>query len=473
MDTSHKDYIGNLVEKAKNAQKIADSFTQEKVDELCEAIAYATTIPVFTEEAASMLQAESGMGIVSDKIAKMNVKIKGCYRDMKDEKSVGLIEVDEVKGLSVYAKPMGVIGAIIPITNGEATPVVKSLMAIKGRNAVILAPHPKAAKTNWMVTERIRSILEKYGAPADLVQAIEPEYVSVETSSELMRQVDFVLATGGTPMVRSAYSSGTPTIGVGTGNVVSIVDGTTDLEDVANLILKSKTFDNATSCSTENNIIVFEDCYDRFIEIMGAKGAYTVRDNSEDKRRLVRTMWPNTPADHDLNRHIVGRSAASIAELAGIYVPEGTRMIMVEENNGYGNEFPLTGEKLSPVAEIRRAKDFDDAIRQLESILDYQGLGHSCGIHTTDAKRVHAMGERIKVTKIVVNQAQSLANSGAWTNGYPMSMTVGCGTWGHNSVSHNVTWKDLINFTRVSRVIPSTEPADEELFSEKIRNSFQ
>jgi sulfoacetaldehyde dehydrogenase len=362
---------------------------------------------------------------------------------------------------------MGVIGAIIPVTNGEATPIFKAIAAIKGRNAIILAPHPKAAKTNIFVSNKIRETLKAYGAPEDLVIAIEPEFVSVETSGELMKQVDFVLATGGTPMVRSAYSSGTPTIGVGTGNVVTIVDGSTDMDKVADLILASKTFDNATSCSTENNIIVFETCYDAFVEAMAKKGAHTIKEDSADKDKIVKTLWPNTPVDHVLNRHIVAQPAAKIAELAGIEVPEGTKMIMVEENRGFGNEFPLTGEKLSPVAEIRKAKDFEDALQQMEAILDYQGLGHSCGIHTTDMEKAHVMGQRIKVCKVVVNQAQSLVNSGAWTCGYPMSMTLGCGTWGHNSISHNATWKDLLNFTYVSTPIPSTQPTDEELFDGK------
>lgn len=269
-------------------------------------------------------------------------------------------------------------------------------------------------------------------------------------------------------MVRAAYSSGTPTIGVGTGNVVTIVDGSTDLDNVADLILASKTFDNATSCSTENHIIVFESCYDAFVEAMAKKGGYTIKEDSPDKPKLVKTMWPNTPNDNVLNRDIVAKSPARIAELAGITVPEGTRIILVEENGGYGLEYPLTGEKLSPVAALRRAKDFEDALQQMEGILNYQGLGHSCGIHTTDENKLHIMGQRIKVCKVIMNMSQSLVNSGAWTCGYPMSMTLGCGTWGHNSISHNATWADLLNFTYVAKPIPSTQPTDEELFDNKV-----
>ena len=412
------------------------------------------------------------MGIAADKQAKMLNKVKGTYYQMKGKKSVGLVEADEKTGIEKYARPMGVIGAIIPVTNGEATPVVKSLMALKTRNAIILAPHPKAKNTNWAVTEMIREVLRKFDAPEDLVQAVHPDYVSIDTSAEIMRQVDFIVATGGTPMVRQAYSSGTPAIGVGTGNVVSIVDGTTNMDDVASLIIKSKTFDNATSCSAENTIIVFEETYDAFVEAMAKQGAYLIKENTEDKQKMLKTMWPESPENHTLNRHIIAQNAADIAKLADVKVPEGTKVIMVEENGGFSDEFPFAGEKLSPIAAVRKAKDFDDAIQQTLNILEYQGKGHSCGIHTTVDERVTRLAEVIPVCKVVVNAPQCLTNSGSWTSGLPMSLTLGCGTWGHNSISHNATWKDLLNFTYVSRPIPSYQPKDEDLFDEEIRNAF-
>ena len=473
MSVNYAEYVAGLVAKGHAAQKIAEGFTQEKVDQLTAAVAYALTQPDVALKFGEMLVEESGMGIPADKQAKMFGKVKGTYYQMKGQKSVGLVEVDEKMGMEKYAKPMGVIGAIIPVTNGEATPVVKSLMALKTRNAIILAPHPKARNTNWAVTELIRSVLKKFDAPEDLVQAIGPDYVSIETSAELMKQVDFILATGGTPMVRQAYSSGNPAIGVGTGNVVTIVDGTTNMDDVAALIVRSKTFDNATSCSTENNIIVLEECYDAFIEAMEKKGAVLFKEGSEEKAKLLKTIWPESPANHDLNRHIVAQPAAKIAEMAGIEVPEGTKMLMAEENGGYGNEFPFTGEKLSPVSGVRKAKDFDDAVEKMLNILEYQGKGHSCGIHTSIDERVTRLGDLVPVCKVCVNAPQSLTNSGSWTSGFPMSMTLGCGTWGHNSISHNATWKDLLNFTYVSRPIPSFQPKDEDLFDEEIRNAFK
>ncbi|HHU18341.1 MAG TPA: aldehyde dehydrogenase family protein [Clostridiales bacterium] len=472
MSINYTDYVATLVAKGHAAQKIAEGFTQEKVDQLTAAVAYALTQPDVALKFGEDLVKESGMGIAADKQAKMLNKVKGTYYQMKGKKSVGLVEADEKTGIEKYARPMGVIGAIIPVTNGEATPVVKSLMALKTRNAIILAPHPKAKNTNWAVTEMIREVLRKFDAPEDLVQSVHPDYVSIDTSAEIMRQVDFIVATGGTPMVRQAYSSGTPAIGVGTGNVVSIVDGTTNMDDVASLIIKSKTFDNATSCSAENTIIVFEETYDAFVEAMAKQGAYLIKENTEDKQKMLKTMWPESPENHTLNRHIIAQNAADIAKLADVKVPEGTKVIMVEENGGFSDEFPFAGEKLSPIAAVRKAKDFDDAIQQTLNILEYQGKGHSCGIHTTVDERVTRLAEVIPVCKVVVNAPQCLTNSGSWTSGLPMSLTLGCGTWGHNSISHNATWKDLLNFTYVSRPIPSYQPKDEDLFDEEIRNAF-
>jgi len=468
MSLNYSEYIKDLIAKGHAAQKIANGFDQEMVEKLTAAVAYQLTKPEVALRFGEMLVEESGMGVATDKQLKMYGKVKGSYFQMKGKPSVGLYAVDEAMGIETYAKPMGVIGALVPVTNGEATPVVKALMALKTRNAIILAPHPKARKSNFAVVEMIRETIVKMGAPADLVQAIDPEYVSIEASGILMKEVDFILATGGTPMVREAYSSGNPAIGVGTGNVVTIVDGTSDLDAAADMIIRSKTFDNATSCSTENNIIVFESCYDDFMTAMAKKGAVLLADGSEDKAKLLKTLWPASPENHDLNRHIVAQSAEVIAAAAGIDVPAGTRMIMAEENGGYGNNFPFTGEKLSPVAGVRKATDFEDALEKLENILEYQGKGHSIGIHTTMKDRVTKLGEVVPVCKVCVNLPQSLSNSGSWTCGFPMSMTLGCGTWGHNSISHNATWKDLLNFTYVAREIPSFQPKDEDLFPAEI-----
>jgi len=468
MSINYEAYIADLVAKGRAAQALAENFTQEKVDEITGAVAYQLTKADVALHFGEMLVEESGMGIPGDKQLKMFGKVKGTYFQMKDEKSVGLIEVDEKMGMEKYAKPMGVIGAIMPVTNGEATPVVKSLMALKTRNAIILSPHPKASKTNWAVVQMIRDTISKLGAPADLVQAVAPEYVSIEASQQIMKQVDFILATGGTPMVKDAYSSGTPAIGVGTGNVITMVDGTTNMDDVADLIIRSKSFDHATSCSTENNIIVFESCYDDFVAAMAKKGGVLIKENTPEKEKVLKTLWPESPANHNLNRHIIAQPAVKIAEMAGVSVPADTKMLLVEENGGYGNDFPFTGEKLSPVSGVRKCKTFEEGLEMMNKILDYQGKGHSCGIHTTMPERITKMAEVIPVCKVAVNCPQCLTNSGSWTSGFPMSMTLGCGTWGNNSISHNATFKDLLNYTYVSKPIPSFQPTDEQLFDASI-----
>jgi sulfoacetaldehyde dehydrogenase len=466
-----KEYIQGLVKRAAAAQKIAEGHDQKRVDELVAAIAWFACNEDFRRKAAQMLVDESKMGVFEHKFNKIANKAKGVYRDMKNDISVGIVETDSEHNLVKYIKPMGVIGALIPITNGEATPIVKSLWTLKSRNAIIMAPHPKGRETCKFVVEYIRSILKKYGAPEDLVICIEPEQVSVETSNELMKQVDFVVATGGTPMVRVAYSSGTPTIGVGTGNATTYVDTTAKLDEVADKVMRSKTFDNASSCSSENSVVVHKGVYDAMIGAFEKAGAYIIRDNTEEKAKLQKTIWPEWPEKLALNREVPAASIGKIAQLAGINLPAGKTFIVVEENGGVGRQYPFTGEKLSVVTTLIKANDFDDALDKMEGIIEYQGKGHSCGIHTTDDKLINKMALRMKVSRILVNQPQALGNSGAWFNGLPCTMSLGCSTWGHNSTSNNLTWRDIVNYTVVSKPIAPNQPTDEELFPAEIRSA--
>lgn len=467
MSMNAAEYVANLVERAKKAQAVAEKYTQEQVDELCAAIAYNGTRKDFATEVSKMLVEESGMGLAEHKFGKMMTKIKGTYRDMKGHKSVGIVERNEELGLMKVAKPVGVVGALIPVTNGEATPFVKAISAIKGRNAAILAPHPKAKNTNMEATKNIRATLKKYGAPEDLIIAIDPEYVSVETSGELMKQVDMVLATGSGGMVKAAYSSGTPAIGVGAGNATMIVDGSTDLDSVADMVMRSKTFDYATSCSTENNLVINEEIYDDFIAALEKQGGYLIKNDSKEKDVLRDAVWPD---GHALNRQITCQSLDQMSKVSGIKFPANSTFIMVEED-GIGSDHKFSGEKLSMITTLHKYSTFDEAVKKVQEILAYEGSGHSCGIHTIYDYRVLELAEKANASRLMVNQPQCLANSGAWTNGMPMSMTLGCGTWGNNSVSHNVTWKDLLNYTWVSYPIPSTQPTDEELFPASVIES--
>ena len=468
---NYEEYVGGLMERARKAQKVLEGYSQEQVDELVTAIAYYGTRPDFMRKVAEQTVEETGMGNVEDKIAKIWNKAIGHYREMKDEKSVGLIEYDKEKQVAKYAKPMGVIGALAPVTNAENTSVVKPMNAIKGRNAIILSPHPKAAKVNMFVVDYLRKVLRKFNAPEDLILTIEPEYVSIDCSGELMRQCDFVLATGGAGMVKAAYSSGTPAIGVGTGNDAVYVDGTTDLKKVAEMVRTSKCFDNATSCSTENVMLIQKECYDEFVKALEGVGGFLIKENSEEKEKLRKTMWPQWPENHTLNRHIVAQPIEKIAELAGIDINADTQFLFVEENDGIGHDQPFTGEKLSRVTTLVKTENFEDAMDKMEAVMNYMGKGHGCGIHTSDDEKVERMALRMPVARMMVNQPQGVGNSGSWENGMPMTMTLGCGTWGNNSVSHNVNWKDLINITHVSRPLPFNKPEEEDLFSEEFRKS--
>lgn len=449
--------ISELIRRARKAQAVVEFATQEQVDELATRIAWAGVKPDFAQKLSETLVEEGGLGYAPDKVAKMMVKIKGTLRDLKGKRSVGIVLDDPVTGIIKVAKPVGVIGGILPITNGEATPFVKVLGAVKTRNAIILAPHPKGQKTCNMAVEAMRAVLKKSGWPEDLVLGVDP--VSIDASMELMRQCDLVVATGGGPMVKAAYSSGTPCYGVGAGNSVCIVDETADLKDAADKIMRSKTFDHATSCSTENALAIQEGIYDRMIQELEAVGGYLV--DADEKARLQAAMWD--PEKHILSRNIVAQPAAKIAKVAGITLPEGKRFFMIPET-GIGRDYPFSGEKLSVTTTVYKWKTFDEAIDLVNRITTYSGPGHSCGIHTSNHLRTKELALKVKVSRIMVRQPQCLANSGAWTNGMPMTMTLGCGTWGGNASNSNINWEQMLNYTWMSYPIPSTQPTDEELF---------
>jgi sulfoacetaldehyde dehydrogenase len=449
-------YIAGLVERARKAQAQIEFATQEQVDEMCTRVAWAGVRPDFAQKYVEHCAQETGMGYAPHKFAKQMTKVKGALRDMKGRKSVGIVEHDKEKGIIRIAKPVGVIGGLLPVTNGEATPFVKALFAIKTRNAIIMAPHPKAQKTNDLAMAQIRGVLKKHGWPEDVVIGIEE--TTLDKSKELIKQVDLILATGGGPMVKAAYSSGRPAHGVGAGNAMIIVDETADLKDAADKIMRSKTFDHATSCSTENSLCIQEGIYAKLIKELEAVGGYLC--NAEEKAKLARAMWDEKGA---LSREIVAQPAEKIAKVAGINLPKGKSFLMVEET-GIGKGYPFSAEKLSVTMTLYKYKEFSEAIEMVNRISSHSGPGHSCGIHTVNEMRIKELSHQVRVSRIMVRQPQCLANSGAWTNGMPMSMTLGCGTWGGNATSSNVTWEHLLNYTWVSYPIPSTQPSDLELF---------
>lgn len=448
--------LDEMIQRARAAQKVVEFWSQERVDEMVLAVAWEAYKLDTAKAAARMAVDETGLGVYEDKVAKHQKKTLGVVRDLEGVKTVGVIERVPEKGLVKIAKPIGVIGAITPMTNASSTMPCNGLPILKTRNAVIFAPHPKAKQTCAIVCEEMRKGLRKVGAPEDLVQYIDEP--TMELSQELMAKVDLVLATGGGGVVKVAYSSGKPAYGVGAGNATVIVDGTAPVEATASLIKRGKTFDNATSCSAENNVIINEAVFDAQMECLKAEGGYLV--TGEDRAKLKKAMWPD--GSH-LSGKIVAKSVKTIAEVAGISVPAGTTFLMVL-GEAIGPEDMFSAEKLSPVLTVWKYRDFSEAVQMVIDITAFSGYGHSCGIHSTDDEHILELATKAKVSRMLVRQAQSVGNSGDWANGLAFTMTLGCGTWGGNITTENVTWKHFLNTTWLSYPIPPVIPDPEVLF---------
>ncbi len=457
--------VAAFVNRARAAQVTADRYDQARVDELVTAAGWAIVKPEHNRALAELAVRDTGLGNVADKIAKNRRKTIGLLDDLAGAKSVGVIAEWPELGITEIARPVGVVGALTPSTNPGATPANNIINALKGRNAIILAPSPKGHSTGALLVEYIHAELDRIGAPRDLVSQL-PAPVTRETTVELMRQVDLVVATGSQTNVRAAYSSGTPAIGVGAGNVVAIVDETADTADAAQKIAASKMFDHATSCSSENSVIVVGDAYEPMQAALEAVGGVLL--DAGERATLQDAMF----SGGRLVPQFTAQSAASIAKRAGLSRPELQRagFLIVEETDA-GAAHPFSGEKLSPVLALYRAADFDAAAKLAERILRYQGLGHSVGIHTRRADRALRLGLDLPVCRIIVNQAHCFATGGSFDNGLPFSLSMGCGTWGRNSISDNLNYRHFLNITRVVRPldVPRHEPGEDELFGAYLR----
>lgn len=449
--------VAQLIARSRAAQAQIENYTQEQVDLLIRAMVWAVARPGMAEMIAQFTVDETQLGNYDGKFLKIQRKTRATLMDIIDDKSVGIIEELPERNIVKIAKPMGVIGALCPSTNPEATPVIKAISAVKGRNSIVLAPHPRAKRTNKMICDLMRDALVKFGAPADLVIAIEEP--SLESTNELMRQCDRVLATGGGAMVKAAYSSGTPALGVGVGNAVITVDETADLDDAAEKIRISKTLDLAASCSSDNSVLLVDAIYEPMLEKLLQQGGYLV--SAEEKEKLQHTLWH----DGHLNTAIVAQPAEKIAGMAGIELPEGKRFFIVPES-GWGPEFPFSGEKLSVVMTLYRVRDIDDAIRHTNGIQAYQGQGHSCGIYSNSDENIMKLANATRTSRVMVNQPQAASNSGNLWNGMRQTFSLGCGSWGGNGTNNNITWRDLINETWVSKPLAKTKEllSDEALF---------
>ena len=444
----------DIVQRARRAQAAFERAGQEKLDDAALAAGWAIMKPENNRALAELAVRDTGLGNVADKVAKNHRKTLGLLRDLKGVRTVGVIAEYPERGVTEIARPVGVVAAITPSTNPGATPANQIINALKCGNAVILAPSPKGYSTCALLLKFIHEEFRKVNADPDLVQVL-PAPVTKEAMHELMRQCDLVAATGSQSNIRAAYSSGKPAIGVGQGNVVSIVDASAALDDAAAKIARSKTFDNATSCSSENSVVILASIYDAMLKALEKQGGVML--DAAEKAKLQAVMFPGGT----LSPATTAQSAERIAGLAGL---NKTGSFLMIEESGTGPAYPFSGEKLAPVLAVYKAKDFDEAFDITRRIYDYQGKGHSVSLHAKNDALAMRLGLEMPVARVIVNQAHCIATGGSFDNGLPFSLSMGCGTWGGNSFSDNMHWRHFLNITRIARVIPEKVPAEDEIF---------
>ncbi|MEM1275825.1 MAG: aldehyde dehydrogenase family protein [Pseudomonadota bacterium] len=449
--------IEDIVARARMAQAAYEAEgSQTRYDRAAEAAAWAIMEPGRNRELAELAVATTGLGNVPDKMIKNHRKTLGLMRDIQGAVTYGVISDDPETGITEIARPKGVVGAIVPSTNPAATPANNIINALKCGNAIVVAPSPKGVACSERLIGFIRAEFEKIGENLDLVQMI-PAPGSKEKTQALMELCDMIVATGSQNNVHRAQTAGTPAVAVGAGNVTVIVDETADLADAAEKIRASKCFDNATSCSSENAVVVVDAVHDAFIAAMGRAGGALV----EDEAGLVEKLWPGG----HLNRSVIAQDADKMIAALGLDLPEETDYIAVP-TSGIGPEHPLSGEKLSRVLALYRAADFAAALQTTKEIQVHQGAGHSVGIHTEDQTRPMELATAIPTSRVIVNQAHTFATGGSFTNGMPFSLSMGCGTWGGNSVNENVNYRHFLQSTKIVREIPAREPSLDEIFSD-------
>jgi len=451
------EYLQGLIQRARIAMAAIEDYDQARVDRLCQAVGWATANETTFTRLADMSIAESGLGDAVTRYGK-RFKIHGILRDILRQKSMGIIEEVPEKGLVKYAKPVGVIASLVPVTNAALTEAGTGIFAVKAKNATIFSPHPASKNTTIETVRIMREVLKREGAPEDLFICIEKP--SIPMANELMSLCDLTVATGGPMMVKAAYSSGKPAYGVGAGNATMLIDETADVADAARNTRISKTADNGSGCSCDGNLVVDASIYDELLAKLQEEGGYLVTD--EQKPLLQKAMW-------DDERHrtspTIARAAAKIAEIAGFSIPEGKKFLIVKEDK-IGKEYPFSSEKLSPVLSIFKYSGFENALDMISRIYKVGGRGHSVGIYSFDDDHIDRLARMAPVSRIMVRQPQNKANSGSFTNGMPMTSSMGCGIWGGNITNENVSLKHYMQTTWVSRPIAEDRPPDNELFGE-------
>lgn len=453
-----KTFILELVEKSKKAQHELETYSQAEVDAIVKII--AKTVYDNAENLARMAVDETGMGVYEDKVAKNKGKSKTIYNYIRDKKTVGVIGREEETGLTLLAKPVGVVGAVTPTTNPIVTPMCNAIYAIKGGNSIIVAPHPRSQKCSAYTMDLINENIKKSGirCPENAIQIIRES--TIARTTELMHAVDVVIATGGMGVVKEAYSSGKPSFGVGAGNVQVIVDEDVDFVDATAKIIAGRKFDNGIICSGEQTIIAPAKHYDEVIEAAVKNGAYYIDDEAAvDKFR--KTIFVNNV----INKDVVGQSVQKIAELAGVNVPQETKVILLKAN-GIGKEDELCKEKMCPVMAAFKYDTFEDAIRIAQTNLNLEGKGHTAAIHSNSKEHIESAGIKLTISRLIVNASSSTTAGGSLTNGLAPTTTLGCGTWGNNIISENLSYKHLINVSRIATVITNIFiPTDELIWA--------
>ena len=453
--------IDKLVATAKKAQEQYEANgSQELFDLACQAVGWALMQPENNSELSKLAVSETGLGNVNDKIQKNHNKTLGLLRDIKNIKSFGHIYDDKVKGISVYFRPKGVVAAIVPSTNPLATPTNNIINALKTGNSIIIAPSPKGAGPFAVLLKHIRKNLADVGINPDLVQMVTTP-PSKSKTQRLMELADLLVVTGSQNNVRAGYSSGTPALGVGQGNVVTILDETADVTDAAEKIAKSKTFDNATSCSSENSVIVVRSKYKEALDALEQAGGLIL--DEIETQRVVNLHWQNGR----MNTALLAKDINVIIDKTKLAhrSDKNTRFLILPTQEA-GPDAIVSGEKMSQFLTLYLAEDFDHALKLAIKIQNYQGAGHSLGLHSKNDERAHQMAMSAKTCRVIVNQAHCFATGGFFNNGLPFSLSMGCGSWGGNSIDENLNWEHFINKVKIVRVIEEDKPNLEDLFGD-------
>ena len=449
--------IQELVSKSREAQSIFESFKQEQVDAIVRDIGKY----VFdnAEPLARMAVDETDMGSYDDKVLKNKGKARVIWNNLKDKKSRGVIGEDSEANLVMVAKPMGVVAAVTPVTNPIVTPMCNGMFALKTGNSVIFAAHPKAQGCTEYLAKEFMKIIKSHGGPDNLVQVVTNG--SVEKTQELMQSSDVVVATGGAAMVKSAYSSGKPSYGVGAGNVPVIIDRNINLQEAVEKIVDGASFDHGIICSHEQFVIAPEEDFEQTVETFTNTGKVWFTDDKEQ----IQTLRDVVFQDGHLNKDVVGRSASEVGKMAGIDVPETARLILLPAD-GSGTEDILAKEKLCPVIAIVPYASFDDAVAMAKANLLVEGAGHSAALHSNSDDHIKQAGLELPISRLVINQPSSTTAGGSLTNGFAPTTTLGCGSWGGNSISENLDYKHLMNVSRIGKVIADKKvPTDEEIWA--------